>query len=618
MCNRFLNRALLSVVLLSCGFSPATEEEHDGPEPGTWELVGKDSEQWKGSLVVTNRNGANFEAYCDWSSSSGSNGRELFKGSFDPASRSVTLQGIGLQQARGIGLGTYEGKLSKGGKSITGGTWSGSGGVTGTWSATWKNTKAEAPKLEATSSPKADDFSMIKGPATLIRTNGFRIRGNLRSMNSKQVRITPSGSSRITELKASDVKEIHVAGETYTYNTESRTFESEKALAEAALERQLREQREADERRNREQEEARERQIRERDNAIVDWTEKRDGVEDALVALSKVFGKKAAESDQATVLGIAGKAVKAAEAEDHRVKSQEDTGYRNPILSRKMRFAERQEIMERVHKVTLARESITIYESGGGVIRNVIPGENGINGRHTFWTKQGKMFLCFSSDGAGFLIPMLEVLGLESNGELLYGERTPEEQQKSVVEKHQMYFSRWKDAAREATRLKRQMVADSGAALAEGARRSFSGKGVLEDDRNGSLTLGEIGGKLGAKGTNSGGGQATSSADSKQGKTSSATKRKVTGLLNDNKGKPVPRNTELRINDLTDVAREQFPSEKVFTDANGRFSFDVPRHPNGPDPTIEIWLYPNEGKGQKRLWRGKLDNDKSLDDLKIP
>ncbi len=353
----------------------------------------------------------------------------------------------------------------------------------------------------------ADEFSTIKGPAKLTRTNGFAIRGNLRSMNSKQVRIIPSGSNRITELKASDVEEITVAGETYTYNTESRTFENRKALAEAARIRQIREQQEADERRKREQQEARERQIRERENAIVDWTEKRDGVEDALIAITKVFGEKYGGGDQATVLGIAAKGLKAAEAEDQRVKIQEETGYRNPILSRSMRFTERREIMERVHKVTLARKSITIYESGGGVIRNVIPGENTIRGRHTFWTKQGKMYLCFSYDGAGFLIPMLEVLGLESNGELLYGERTPVEQQKSVADKHQAYFSRWKDAATEATRLKRQMVADSGDVLAEAARRTAS----------------DIASDLGAKGTNSGDSQATSNAGSKQEKTKTQT-----------------------------------------------------------------------------------------------
>ena len=110
------------------------------------------------------------------------------------------------------------------------------------------------------------------------------------------------------------------------------------------------------------------------------------------------------------------------------------------------------------------------------------------------------------------------------------------------------------------------------------------------------------------------GGKRTSEAASKPNNKPGATSRRISGTLSDKNGKPVPRNTELRIHDdIGEPLGALFGPKKIVTGPNGEFTCDVPVHqPSGADPTITIWLYAKEGKVQKKLWQGKLDSDKKI------
>jgi hypothetical protein len=100
----------------------------------TWDLRGRDSVEWFAVLVIDkvilNAFGNTFEGYFDWYSSGAPAGREIFNGMYTSSTRKVNIQGIRLENARGIGMGRYEALLSEDGNHLTRGTWNG-----GTWEA---------------------------------------------------------------------------------------------------------------------------------------------------------------------------------------------------------------------------------------------------------------------------------------------------------------------------------------------------------------------------------------------------------------------------------------------------------------------------------------------------
>ena len=106
------------------------------PRTGQWLVNGRDSANWNGSnLVILEVSGNTFTGYFDWNSSGTNRGREHFRGTYNPESKTVEIRGHRLENNRGIGLGVYRANLATNDNDFENGTWDG-GGV---WEAKWQN-----------------------------------------------------------------------------------------------------------------------------------------------------------------------------------------------------------------------------------------------------------------------------------------------------------------------------------------------------------------------------------------------------------------------------------------------------------------------------------------------
>lgn len=94
-----------------------------------------------------------------------------------------------------------------------------------------------APPPTAPTSPSLAKFRAIRGRATIVLTDGERIRCELLSMKPSLVRIKVNGRRRV--LGASVIKEVEVDDDTLFYDSKMKTFVSQKEAAEAARKRQL-------------------------------------------------------------------------------------------------------------------------------------------------------------------------------------------------------------------------------------------------------------------------------------------------------------------------------------------------------------------------------------------
>jgi hypothetical protein len=106
------------------------------PRTGRWLIAGHDSANWNGSnLAITEISGNTFNGYFDWyRSGTNYSGREYYRGSYNPQSKTVVLEGYRLENNRGIGLGVYRANIAINGIDFENGTWDG-----GVWEAKWQN-----------------------------------------------------------------------------------------------------------------------------------------------------------------------------------------------------------------------------------------------------------------------------------------------------------------------------------------------------------------------------------------------------------------------------------------------------------------------------------------------
>ena len=98
------------------------------PEPGTWDVRGKDRWfQWEAELVLESRGRREFGGHFVWKATGTTvlSGRELVVGSFEPKTRRLRLRGVAKQDEKGlgIGLGEYEATVSMDGRTLENGTW---------------------------------------------------------------------------------------------------------------------------------------------------------------------------------------------------------------------------------------------------------------------------------------------------------------------------------------------------------------------------------------------------------------------------------------------------------------------------------------------------------------
>jgi hypothetical protein len=102
------------------------------PRTGTWDLAGHDSENWTAKMVIDKINNNDFSGYFEWRDQ---DGREYFRGVYDPQTRKVEIKDYRLVNATSIGLGSYEAFLTEDNNNFESGTWTGDG----VWEAIWRN-----------------------------------------------------------------------------------------------------------------------------------------------------------------------------------------------------------------------------------------------------------------------------------------------------------------------------------------------------------------------------------------------------------------------------------------------------------------------------------------------
>jgi len=114
------------------------------PRLGKWKLTGKSKERgeivnWTGNMNINEINKNSFSGYFRWDGKGEEKsklrfyGTEFFRGTYNPKTGSVSIQGYELGSNKGLGLDKYDATLTEDGKDCISGTWA-SGG---TWKAQW-------------------------------------------------------------------------------------------------------------------------------------------------------------------------------------------------------------------------------------------------------------------------------------------------------------------------------------------------------------------------------------------------------------------------------------------------------------------------------------------------
>ena len=123
---------------------PVIAETHEEPEKpievkfprvGMWRVTGLGQQgNWTANMVIDQLTSAGFSGYFQWRGGYGNGGTEFFRGTYDPLTRKLAIQGYRLANARGIALDRYEAYLTSDGKNLESGTWSDGG----KWEAKWE------------------------------------------------------------------------------------------------------------------------------------------------------------------------------------------------------------------------------------------------------------------------------------------------------------------------------------------------------------------------------------------------------------------------------------------------------------------------------------------------
>lgn len=80
-------------------------------------------------------------------------------------------------------------------------------------------------------------FPYVGGSATVTRSNGVVLRGNLVSLTPTRCQLRLGIA--VLKFESGEVKEVQAAGDTFTWNPQKRRFESQKALTEHRRQRDL-------------------------------------------------------------------------------------------------------------------------------------------------------------------------------------------------------------------------------------------------------------------------------------------------------------------------------------------------------------------------------------------
>ncbi len=147
MTKRFL---IAFAVLMTLAYLPQAIKAQSGssftaPRAGFWRVTGKDADGviWGERFRITKRqlagNIVKLSGYFDWrSADKTTEGREYVRGSFERSSGRLTLAGYAVKNRRGeIAKTRYVAYVSRQGRLISRGRWSGKDVVTGTWKANW-------------------------------------------------------------------------------------------------------------------------------------------------------------------------------------------------------------------------------------------------------------------------------------------------------------------------------------------------------------------------------------------------------------------------------------------------------------------------------------------------
>lgn len=164
MYHKSLTKGLSFVAVVSMWMAcPDASAQPAAKKPslvGSWEIKGQDTAKvkWTGALVLTTGDKGALAGHIDWSGSDGTKGREIVRGSFDPATRILKLKGEKLERANGLTLGDYSAVLSEDGTRIEKGKWT-TDAAPGGW---------EAKRL-------ADDPGLIRNPKTGFVHKKFKL-----------------------------------------------------------------------------------------------------------------------------------------------------------------------------------------------------------------------------------------------------------------------------------------------------------------------------------------------------------------------------------------------------------------------------------------------------------
>lgn len=165
---------ILSLALLA-SFAGCTRKHTSFPPPqeivfpktGHWEIEGRDTKIWTGSLVILQVDGEEFTGYFDWRYSPSGEyvGREEFSGVYDPQSKKVTIQGNLVTDPNRLAPGTYVAVLAENGSDFASGVWGGGGTPPdfGSWTAKFKDQNIEGLA--------AADSKRVKAGVYLLRAS---------------------------------------------------------------------------------------------------------------------------------------------------------------------------------------------------------------------------------------------------------------------------------------------------------------------------------------------------------------------------------------------------------------------------------------------------------------
>ena len=145
---------VLPVVVLLISLSPLiatsqTKQAWVAPKAGIWTVTGSDEEniKWTATMRIAKRAVRNklvrYRGYFAWKSEDGETaGREYFNGTFDRWSGRFLLKAYRAKSEKGeLGVGNYRAFVSRKGRNIGRGVWSGANTVPGTWTASWERFK---------------------------------------------------------------------------------------------------------------------------------------------------------------------------------------------------------------------------------------------------------------------------------------------------------------------------------------------------------------------------------------------------------------------------------------------------------------------------------------------